>query len=229
MVNVVLVHGLWTDGSSWERVIPLLHRAGHRVTAAQLPLTGLADDIDALAAVLDELDGPVVLAGWSYGGAVVTGAATGRPEVVGLVYLAGLAPDEGERCSDVLRRFPAPKGNLGVYSDRRGRMWIEQEHYRELIGADLEPEVAAVRACVQRPASRDCIGGVAPEPAWRTIPSWYQISEHDNAISPEAQRFLAERMGATIISLPTSHAVPLTRADAVADLIASAAVNSPVV
>ncbi|MBM4796451.1 alpha/beta hydrolase [Streptomyces sioyaensis] len=222
VTDIVVVHGLWADGSSWSEVIPLLHAAGHRVHAVQLPLTSVEEDVAYTRQVVDRLPGPVVLAGWSYGGAVITNAAQGAPNVSALVYIAAFAPQQGERGNDILARFPSAVGEA-VQQDEQGRLWIDPDRYRQVFAADLPSARAAVLASVQKPAAPACFATPSGEPAWLTIPSWYLVAENDKALLPAAQEWMAERMGASVTSVPASHAVLLSQPERVADVIASAA------
>ncbi|MEV6568348.1 alpha/beta fold hydrolase [Streptomyces kronopolitis] len=222
VADIVVVHGLWADGSSWSEVIPLLHAAGHRVHAVQLPLTSVEEDVACTRQTVDRLPGPVVLAGWSYGGAVLTNAAHGAPNVSALVYVAAFAPEKGECGNDILARFPSGVGEA-VQLDEQGRMWLDPARYRQVFAADLHASRAAMLASVQKPAAPACFSTPSGEPAWRTIPSWYLVAENDEALRPAAQRWMAERMGASVTSVAASHAVPLSRPERVADVIAAAA------
>ncbi|MFG2097573.1 alpha/beta fold hydrolase [Streptomyces sp. NPDC048612] len=225
MADVVLVHGLWHDGSSWSEVIPFLHDAGHRVTAVQLPLTSLEDDVAATQRVLRTISGPVVLAGWSYGGTVITNAVTEASNVSALVYVAAFAPDERESSFQILQRFGATVGEA-VQPQEDGACGIDRDRYREVFAADVPAVRAQVLAAVQKPSALTCLESPSAEPAWRSIPSWYQVAEEDNALPPAAQRFMAERMRAVTTSVPSSHASPLSHARNVADLITRAAVRT---
>ncbi|MBL1097929.1 alpha/beta fold hydrolase [Streptomyces coffeae] len=222
MTDIVLVHGLWADGSSWSEVIPKLHQAGHRVQAVQLPLTSVEEDITLVRQLVDRLPGPVVLAGWSYGGAVITNAAQGAANVSALVYVAAFAPDKGENGNDVLARFPSPVAEA-LRQDEQGRMWLDPDQYGPVFAADLHPSRAAVLASVQKPAAPACFETRSGEPAWASVPSWYVVAEEDRALLPAAQRWMAERMKAITTSVPASHAAPLSHPEQVAKVIDSAA------
>ncbi|MFE1175439.1 alpha/beta fold hydrolase [Streptomyces sp. NPDC058773] len=225
VANVVLVHGLWHDGSSWSEVIPFLHDAGHRVTAVQLPLTSLADDVAATQRVLQQISGPVVLVGWSYGGTVITNAAVGSSNVAALVYVAAFAPDERESGFQILQRFGATVSKA-VLPQEDGLCGLDPECYREVFAADVPAVRAQVLTAVQKPSALTCLESPSGEPAWRSLPSWYQVAEADNALPPEAQRFMAERMRAVTTSVPSSHSSPLSHAQDIAHLITRAAVSA---
>ncbi|TQK50895.1 pimeloyl-ACP methyl ester carboxylesterase [Streptomyces sp. SLBN-118] len=222
MTDIVVVHGLWADGSSWSEVIPLLHAAGHRVHAVQLPLTSVGADVAYTRQIVDRLPGPVVLAGWSYGGAIITNAAQGTPNVSALVYIAAFAPHKGENGNDIMSRYPSTVGKA-VCVDEQGRQWIDPDQYGRLFAADVHPSRAAVLASVQKPAAESCFSTASGEPAWLTIPSWYVVAENDRALLPEAQRWMAERIGAATTSVPASHAVLVSQPARVAEVIATAA------
>ncbi|MFJ3955830.1 alpha/beta fold hydrolase [Streptomyces libani] len=225
MTDVVLVHGLWSDGSSWSEVIPFLHDAGHRVTAVQLLLTSLADDVAATRRVLERMSGPVVLAGWSYGGTVITNVVVEPSNVAALVYVAAFAPDKGESSFQILQNFGATVGEA-VQPDEDGLCRLDPDRYREVFAADVPVVRTNVLAAVQKPSALTCLENPSGEPAWRSVRSWYQVAEEDQALPPVAQRFMAERMGAVTTSVPSSHASTLSHAEEVADLITSAAVST---
>jgi pimeloyl-ACP methyl ester carboxylesterase len=220
--NIVLVHGAWADGSCWSRVIPLLQEKGCRVTAAQIPLTTLSDDVAVTRRVLSLQKGATVLAGHSYGGAVISIAGTDAPNVGSLVYVAAFAPDAGESLND-LNSKPGP-GQSCVRPDDHGFLWIDQEGFQEAFAADVDRVQARIMAAVQRPIAARIFGERIADPAWRSKPSYYLVSENDRMILPETQRWMAERMGATISFLAASHASMVSRADDVAQAIMDAAV-----
>ncbi len=220
--NVVLVHGAWADGSSWSQVIAPLQSMGHRVTAVQLPLTSLADDVAATRHVLGRQDGPVVLVGHSYGGAVISGAGTDAPGVIGLVYISAYAPDAGETTADLNGRYPAAPGLAGLRPDDQGFLWFDQAAFPDAFAADIDPAQARVMAAAQKPlairASTDAVG----LPAWRSRPSWALYGEDDRVIVPDLHRFMTQRMGATTLTVPASHATLVSRPTEVVDLVREA-------
>ncbi|MER5968873.1 alpha/beta hydrolase [Streptomyces sp. NPDC002055] len=225
MSDVVLVHGLWSDGSGWSEVIPFLHDAGHRVTAVQLPLTSLEDDVAATRRVLDGLPGPVVLVGWSYGGTVITNAVVDAANVSALVYVAAFAPEKGESGFQILQGFGATVGEVvRPYDD--GLSEVDRSSFREVFAADVPAVRASVLAAVQKPSALSCLESPSGEPAWHAIRSWYLVAEEDRALPPAAQRFMAARMGAAVASVPSSHSAPLSRPGNVAELIIRAAVGT---
>ncbi len=222
--SIVLVHGAWSDGSSWSKVIPILQDAGHSVVAVQLPLTSLADDVATTRRALRALPGPVVLVGHSYGGAVITEAGSGAENVSGLVYIASFPLEEGESVSGVQGRFPALPGSTDARQDAEGFTTMDPAKYHENLMADAAPAEARVAAAVQHPTQGRCFGDtVSGIPAWKQKPSWYQVSTDDAAVHLDAQRFLADRCGATTVEVATSHIPMAARPREVADLILAAA------
>jgi pimeloyl-ACP methyl ester carboxylesterase len=220
-VNVVLVHGAWADGSSWSKVIGPLKATGMKVIAAPLPLTSLADDIAALGRALERLDGPVVLVGHAYAGAVI--AETRDPKVASLVYIAGLAPEEGETVGDVFYHSePHPKAPE-LKPDEHGLIWLPDTAFADAFAQNASPEEQAILAAVQRPIDVACIGVPVERPLWEDGPSWVLVATDDRMINPETQRFQAERMGAHVRTRPVDH-VPMVTAPAdVVEIILDAA------
>ena len=221
--NIVLVHGTYVDGSSWSKVIPILQNAGHKVIAVQLPLHSLADDIATVKRAIDLVGGPVILVGHSYGGFVITNAAYKNPSVKGLVYLAAFAPNEGQSLSNFIDATKLPKGFLVV--DSGGFVYINPEMFAQAFAQDLDPAQAKVMAAVQKPFNQSIIAEKSGPPAWKQLPTWYQISENDHAIPPDVERMFAKQINATTISLPSSHASPVSHPNEVAQLILDAANN----
>ena len=220
--SVVLVHGEWADGSSWSKVIPLLQKNGLHVTAVQLPLTSLADDVAATRHIIALQEGSTVLAGHSYGGSVITEAGTNAPNVVGLVYVSAFAPDEGESLGDLYSR----SGTLGVTHvrpDNEGFLWIDPEAFGEAFAQDVDPLQARIMAVVQKPIAARIFSDKVTRPAWELKPSWYLLSEIDRMIPAETQRFMSKRMGAAVVSVPASHWSMVSHPDKVAKLISDAA------
>ena len=224
-VNVMLVHGAWADGSCWGKVIPLLQAKGLNVTAAQIPLTSLEDDIAVTRRLLSMETGPTVLVGHSYGGAVVTGAATETPHVKALVYITAFGLDEGESLDSLSKQGPPSPGSTAIWPDDSGFLWINRERFHEAFAADATPAEASLMAVVQKPLSVASFTGQEGAPAWTTIPSWYLVATDDRMIPPPAQEFFAKRMGATVRSVPSSHAAFMAHAGEVADMIALAAAS----
>ncbi len=220
--DVVLVHGAWVDGSSWAEVIERLQRDGFAVRAVQLRLQSLADDAAIVRAEIDRIGRPVVVAGHSYGGAVIGEAARGAPNVVGLVYAAAYALDEGESLGALNARFAATPILPALVFDAQGNATVDPEAFTRIFAPDLPVHRARVLAAVQKPISGAIFGTPGGHPAWRDVPSWYQVSADDQVISPELERFVAARMGARTIELSSSHASPLSHAHAIAELIEQA-------
>ena len=220
-VNIALVHGTWVDGSSWSKVIPILQNAGHKVIAVQLPLHSLADDIATVKRAIDLVGGQVILVGHSYGGFVITNAAYNNPKVKGLVYLAAFAPKEGQSLSNFVDIAKFPKGFLVV--DSAGFIYLNPKMFREAFAQDVDPAEADIMAAVQKPFSTSILAEKSGPPAWKQLPTWYQVSENDHAIPPDAERMFAKQINATTISLPSSHASPLSHPNEVAQLILNAA------
>jgi pimeloyl-ACP methyl ester carboxylesterase len=219
--TVVLVHGAWADGSSWNRVILPLLRQGLKVICAPIPLTSLSDDVAALHRVLGRTDGAVLLAGHAYAGAVI--GATTDEQVRALVYIAALAPDEGETVAQVFyREEPHPQAPH-LQPDVDGFIWMPQEGFQNAFAQNAPDDVKSVTASVQRPIAVRCIQEPAPKPAWRTKPSWFLIAEEDRMINPKTQRFMAERMGAKVRTHPVDHTPLLTAPELVVDIIGEAA------
>ncbi len=221
--NVMLVHGAWADGSCWSKVIPLLQAKGFDVTAAQIPLTSLADDIAVTRRLLGMQTGPTVLVGHSYGGAVITGAATETPEVKALVYITAFGLDEGESLDGLSKQGAPSPGSAAIWPDKNGFLWINREGFQKAFAADASQSEAALMAAVQKPLSVASFTGKEGAPAWKTIPSWYLVSTDDKMIPPPAQEFMAKRMGATVQSVAASHASFVSHPQEVADVIGLAA------
>jgi len=220
MDNIVLVHGTYVDGSSWSKVIPILQNAGHKVIAVQLPLHSLADDIATVKRAIDLVGGPVILVGHSYGGFVITNAAYNNTSVKGLVYLAAFAPNEGQSLSNFIDATKLPKGFLVV--DSGGFVYINPEMFAQAFAQDVDPAQAKVMAAAQKPFSQSILAEKSGPPAWKQLPTWYQVSENDHAIPPNAERMFAKQINATTISLPSSHASPVSHPNEVAQLILNA-------
>ncbi len=218
-VNIVLVHGAWSDGTGWIKVIPILQAAGHNVVAVQNQMASLSGDAANTRAVIDAMQGPTVVVGHSYGGAVITSAATGAQNVKALVYVAAFAPDEGE----ALGSFPPGPGGKFVAPGPGGLLYIDRKKFPEYFAGDLPVPEAAALAAVQRPVAGAIFGDKMGPPAWKSIKSWYQVSEHDKMIPPELERKFASRAKATPISLAASHASLVSRPKEIAKLILVAA------
>ncbi|MFJ9776558.1 alpha/beta fold hydrolase [Kitasatospora sp. NPDC101157] len=234
--TVVLVHDGCSDATSWFGVIAELHRRGLTVLALANPLRGLAHDAAYLASVLASMDGPVVLVGHSYGGAVITEAGA-APNVISLVYVAAYLPDVGESHDALASRFtPSPliarlrrtEFATDATDDRATELTVPAECFRPFVAADLDQEVAEVLAALQRPVVERVFTDAPTMAAWRTKPSWALVTGADRALPPPIQRFTARRAGATTLELPdASHAVAVSRPTTVAELIHDAAGAGP--
>ena len=222
--TIVLVHGAFADGSGWSKVILRLAKAGYTAIAVQNPLSTLPEDVATTKRVVDSVKGPVVLVGHSYGGAVITGAGIGSPNVKSLVYIAAFAPDAGEKIVELHGKFgPAPLGSA-LIPDGAGFLTIDRAKFHEVFAADVTKDEALVMAAAQKPFAGAAFAGSLDTPAWKTIPSWYMVSREDEAILPELQRFMAKRMGAkSIVEVKASHVSYISQPDAVVKLIEAAA------
>jgi pimeloyl-ACP methyl ester carboxylesterase len=222
--SVVLVHGAWADGSSWNDVIGLLLAAGLNVLSVPLPMTSLSDDVAALNRTLERVDGPVILAAHAYAGAVI--AATTNERVRALVYIAALAPDAGETVAEVFYREKSHPQAPQLAPDAHGFIWMPREAFATAFAQNASPERAALFAVTQRPLAVGCIQEKAPRPAWRLKPSWFLIAAEDRMINPATQRFMAARMGARVRVEPVDHTPMATAPEPVVDIILDAVENS---
>jgi pimeloyl-ACP methyl ester carboxylesterase len=219
--NVVLVHGLFADGSCWSEVIARLQPQGLSVTAVQNPLTSLKDAVEATQRVLALQDGPTVLVAHSFGGMIITEAGV-DPKVSALVYVAARAPDAGEDYTALAKQFPAPPASAGiVWSEDEGRLG-EEAFLRDFAG-DLPADRARVLYAVQEPFKRALLADKTTHAAWRTKPNWYAVSTEDRTINPDIERFMAKRMGAKTIEIKASHLSLISQPDRIASLILEAA------
>ena len=229
--TIVLVHGAWADSSGWNAEIDSLQRDGYPVLAPANPLRGLESDAAYTRSVLTTIEGPIVLVGHSYGGAVITNAAVGVPNVEALVYIAGFAPDTGESLGQLVsmnpgselgpdtlipRPYPLPEGGEGT------DLYITPEGFRTAFAGDVAPEIADQMQATQRPFAQEAFESPSGEPAWATIPSWYLVATEDKAIPPDTQRFMAERAGATVTEVQASHVPMISQPDATTQIILDA-------
>ena len=229
--TIVLVHGAFADGSSWNRVIERLQHQGYSVIAPAVPLRGLAADSAYLASVVNQLDGPVLLVGHSYAGALITNAATDAANVVGLVFVAAFAPDTDERLGDVAatskdsllgtaqvqRAYPTGPGG-----ETAPEFLVDPARFREVFAADLPAEQAAVLAATQRPVAAAAFSDVSGPPAWKALPSWAVVATADKAAGSDLVRSMAQRAGAEIVEVDASHVVMVSQPQAVTELILKA-------
>jgi pimeloyl-ACP methyl ester carboxylesterase len=219
-MTVVLAHGAWADGSSWRKVIERLASDGVQGVAAPLPLTSLAEDVTALDRTLDHVGGPVVLAGHAYAGAVI--GATRHPSVQALVYVAALAPDEGETVADVFYRNAPHPDAPQLSPDANGLIWLPDDAFAKAFAQDASyPELVVLRA-VQRPIAPACITVPVGRPLWKDLPTWYALAQRDRMIVEATQRQMAERMGARITTLDADHSPAITAPDTVVDVLRQA-------
>ena len=222
--TVVFAHGAWADGSCWQKVILPLQKEGLGVICAPLPLTSLSDDIAALERVIERTSGPLLLAGHAYGGAPIAGPKDSR--VKSLVYIAALAPAEGETVADVFYRAKPHPEAPAMQPDSHGLAWMPEGAFARGIAHKASADEAAILQAVQRPIAVKCVQEKAPEPGWKTKPSWFLIAEQDRMIAPETQRFMAERMGATMRAHDVDHSPMYTAPDVVVGLILEVARKS---
>ena len=214
---IVLVHGAWADGSCWRNVIAPLQQRGVHVICAPIPMTSLTDDAAALSRALERTSGPVVLVGHAYSGAVI--AAVREERIKSLVYIAALAPDEGETVAQVFYRdTPHPEAPK-LMPDSHGFIWMSDDGFRKAVAHNASADQTSVATAVQRPIAVQCIQEPAPAPGWKTKPSWYLLAEQDRMISPKTQRFMADRMGANIHSCAVDHSPMYSDPNRVIDVI----------
>jgi pimeloyl-ACP methyl ester carboxylesterase len=219
-LSVVLAHGAWADGSSWRKVIGRLKDEGTKVVAAPLPLASLADDVAALDRTLERIEGPVVLAGHAYAGAVI--AATHSEKVRALVYVAALAPDAGETVGDVFYRAPPHPQAPKLAPDRHGLIWLPEDAFAAAFAQHATAPELALLAAVQRPIALPCIGVPVGRPLWKDRPSWFLVAEEDRMIAADTQRFMANRMKAHLRSHAVDHAPIVSAPAVVVDIILDA-------
>ena len=230
--TIVLVHGAFADASSWNGVIELLQQQGYTVIAPPNPLRGVTADSAYIASLLNQIDGPVLLVGHSYGGAVISNAATSAPNVTGLVYVAAFAPDEGENLGDVengskdsvlnaaLVQYSYPAGPGGQTAIEFA---INPARIREAFAADLPPQVTALLAATQRPVAAAAFSDVCGPPAWKKLPSWAVVASGDKAAGADVVRSHAQRAGADIVEVEGSHVIMISQPQTVTDHIVKAA------
>ena len=217
--NIVLVHGSWADGSGWNDVIQRLQQRGFHVTAVQIPLTSLAEDVARTRAVLAEQDGPTILVAHSYGGAVISQLGADAPNVIGLIYVAGFAPDEGETINDLVAQAPPTPALAAIYPDSTGYLWLTREGFEQHFASGVNSKQARVLAAGQKPVNAAGFGETYGPPAWRSLPSWYLLTENDQVVHPDLQHFFAQRMGATVSTVDSGHLAMISHANKVVRLI----------
>ena len=222
MKNIVLVHGGFVDGSGWEGVYSILKKDGYNVSIVQNPTTSLEDDVAVTKRVLAAQDGPAILVGHSYGGAVITEAGN-DPKVAGLVYITAFAPDKGESMSSLIANPPPGAPVPPILPPQDGYLFLERAKFPASFAADVDAEKAAFMADSQVPWGVAALSGKISEPAWKTKPSWYLIATDDEMIPPDAQRFMSKRAGSTVAEAKGSHAIYVSQPKAVAALVEQAA------
>jgi pimeloyl-ACP methyl ester carboxylesterase len=220
--NIVLVHGAWADGSSWSAVVERLQADGYTVTAPQFPLTSLADNVARLREVLARQQGPTLVVGHSYGGQIITALGTNAPNVVGLVYIAGFALDEGESIGALLQQGPPTPAIAHLEMDQQSFAWMPENDFVGHFAADVDPVKARVMFAVQQPLSWSALGDVMGFPAWKALPSWFMVADGDQTIPPAAERLFAKRMGATTVEISSNHVAMVSHPDEVLQLIKTA-------
>lgn len=219
--SIVLVHGAWADGSCWSNVILPLQRQGLNVSCAPIPLTSLTNDIATVNQSLERTSGPVVLAAHAYAGAVIAGATNKR--VKSLVYVAALAPGQGETVAKVFYRDELHPEAPKLAPDANGFLWMSEDGFRRAVAHHASPDQISIMIAVQRPIALACIQEPAPVPAWKTKPSWFLLAEEDRMINPKTQRFMADRMGAKVRPHDVDHTPMYTEPNLVIDIMLQAA------
>jgi pimeloyl-ACP methyl ester carboxylesterase len=223
-INVLLVHGAFVDASSWIGVIPLLQAQGYNVLAVQNALTSFEEDVQVTRQALASFSGPTILVGHSYGGAVITNAGTGASNLHSLVYIAAVAPDEGESVMGIAKRFPTPPLTAHIVpSYRQGYNWVDPAFFPQDFVQDIAVAQARALAVVQKPITPECFTAKSGPPAWKKVPSWYLVSGNDRVINVDSERFMAKRIGATTRQIASSHASPVSHPRAVLEIIVAAA------
>ena len=220
--NVVLVHGAFADGSGWRGVYDVLKKDGYTVSIAQNPTNSLAGDVAVTKRILAAQNGPAILVGHSYGGAVITEAGN-DPKVEGLVYVAAFAPDKGESVSKLIENPPPGAPVPPILPPQDGYLFLDRTKFRASFAADVAPDTAAFMADSQVPWGVEALNGAVNQPAWKTKPSWYLVSTEDRMIPPDAQRAMSKRAGSSVVEVKGSHSIYVSQPQAVASLIEKAA------
>lgn len=219
--NVVLVHGGFVDGSGWQGVYQALTKSGHKVTVVQNPTLSLADDVVVTKRAIAAQDGPVVLVGHSYGGAVVTEAGT-DPKVAAVVYIAAFAPDAGESVATLIKDPPPGAPVPPILPPQDGFLFLDRAKFHASFAADVDASTAQFMADSQVPWGVQALSGAITQPAWRLKPTWYLVATNDRMIPPDAQRAMSKRAGSTVVEVRGSHSVYVSKPDAVASFIETA-------
>jgi pimeloyl-ACP methyl ester carboxylesterase len=221
--SIVLVHGAWADGTSWSNVIEHLQADDYKVTAVQLPETSLAADVARVRHVLTRQSGPTILVAHSYGGQVITSLGTDAPNVVGLVYIAGFGLDEGESIGALLQQVPPTPALGDIEVDSEGFAWLPEDGFLSHFAPDIDPVKAKVMCAVQQPLHTSTFDDVMGTPAWKSLPSWFLVAQHDQVIPPDAERQFAARMGADTIEVASGHCAMVSHPEETLERIVSAA------
>lgn len=222
VANVVLVHAAWADASSWNKIIPTLQSRGMPVVAVQIPLTSLSDDAATVRRILKRVNGPVVLVGHSYGGAVITAAGSGNPNVKALVYVAAMAPDEGETVGQLLHRAAPHASAPALVPDEDGFLWMSAKGFADAVAHESSTDDALLMAATQKPIAVKCVQEHMSRPAWKEKASWFLVAERDRMIAPETQRFMAHRAGGQILAMEVDHTPLASAPDRVVGIITEA-------
>ena len=218
--NIVLVHGAFADGSGWSKLVPSLWKAGHKVIAVQLPTYSLADDVETVKRAIAHIGGPAILVGHSYGGEVITNAGYNNPNVTGLVYIAAFAPDEGQSLSTFFDPSNVPKD---LFLPDSGKfIYLNPKMFREVLAQDVNASEVEIMAITQKPFAQSILVEKSGPPAWKQLPTWYQISESDRIFPPDLQHKFAKQMNATTLSLNSSHVSYVSHPNEIADFILNA-------
>ncbi len=226
--NVILVHGAWADGSCWSGVIEQLQRDGYSVTAPQFPLTSLPENVARLRQVLAEQPGPTLLVAHSYGGEIITALGTDAPNVIGLVYIAAFALDEGEAIQDLVSPGSPTPATAHLRVDQKGFAWLPQDDFVNHFAADVDRVKANIMYAVQQPLPLSTFAERMSTPAWKYLPTWFLIATEDQVIPPDAERAFAQRMRANTEEIKSSHVIMVSHPDRVASLIEKAMMAVPV-
>ena len=222
MNNIVLIHGGFVDGSGWESVYSILKKDGYNVSVVQNPTISLEGDVTATKRILAAQDGPAILVGHSYGGAVITEAGN-DPRVAGLVYITAFAPDKGESVASLIKDPPPGAPVPPILPPQDGYLLLDRAKFAASFAGDVEAERAAFMADSQVPWGLEALGGEISQPAWKAKPSWYLIATDDKMIPPDAQRSMSKRAGSTVVEVKGSHAIYVSQPEAVAALVEQAA------
>jgi pimeloyl-ACP methyl ester carboxylesterase len=220
--NIILVHGSFVDGSGWQDVYQALKKEGYTVSIVQNPTISLTEDVAVTRRAFAALEGPVILVGHSYGGAVITEAGN-DPKVAGLVYIAAFALDKGESVASLLKDPPPGASVPPILSPEEGFLLLDKQKFAAAFAGDVNPEVASFMADSQVPWGLDALSGTITQAAWRAKPSWYLVTTEDRMIPPDAQRMMSQRAGSTVVEVKASHSVYVSQPQAIAHLIEQAA------